>query len=124
MSGADEFFTLARDLGSAPRKLARALYDVYKEQGDAFAEDWATNAKATAGRHAHQYPFFIDAEAHVGLAIEVEIGPRAEGQGLLGRVLELGSATSPPHLDGARALPAAEHRLERAADLAVAYVIP
>lgn len=124
MSGAGEFFDLARDLQAASPKVARVLYDVFKESGEAFAEDWRSNAVQTAGAHAAQYPGFIDSETRVALGVHVETGPREEGQGLLGRVLEFGSATSPAHLDGQRALPAGLARLDRAADVAVAFTLP
>lgn len=125
MSGAGEFFTLAKDLGQAPRRLSVALYDVYKAEGVQFAKEWAANARETSGAHGKFYPDSIDSETHVALGIEVKIGPNSgKKQGGMGRGFEFGSVNQPPHLDGARALPAAEQRLERAADLAVAYVIP
>lgn len=125
MSGADEFFVLARDFEKAPAKVAAVLYDVFKESGEAFAEDWAANARQTSGTHGKWYPDSIDSETHVALGIEVEIGPNsAKKQGGMGRGFEFGGPTQPAHLDGARALPAAEHRLDRAADVAVAYALP
>jgi hypothetical protein len=123
--GASEFFTLAKDFERSSIKLAAALYDVYAEQGVQFAHDWAANARETSGTHGKYYPDSIDSETHARLGIEVEVGPNsAKKQGKMGRGFEFGSVNQPPHLDGARALPAAEQRLERAADLAIAYVVP
>jgi len=125
MTGASEFFDLARDLGKAPVKVAAELYTVYKAEGVAFAADWAANARETSGAHGKYYPDSIDSETRVAFGIEVEIGPNsAKKQGSMGRGFEFGSVNQPPHLDGARALQTAERRLERAADLAVAYAIP
>jgi hypothetical protein len=107
VSGADEFFTLAKELGRAPRKVAVALYDVYKEQGEQFAKDWAANARETSGTHGKWYPDSIDSETHIALGIEVETGPNSsKKQGGMGRGFEFGGQNQPAHLDGARALPA------------------
>lgn len=125
MSGADEFFVLAKEFGEAPRKVAAALYDAYKSSGDAFARDWADNARETSGSHGKWYPDSIDSETRVALGIELEVGPNtAKRQGGMGPGFELGSQNQPAHLDGARALPIMDRRLERAADLAVAYALP
>jgi hypothetical protein len=125
VSGADEIFTLAKELGRAPAKLAAALYDAYKAEGEQFAKEWAANARETSGTHGKYYPDSIDSETKLALGIEVETGPNSsKKQGGMGRGFEFGGQNQPPHLDGARALPAAEQRLERAADLAVVYVIP
>jgi hypothetical protein len=61
----------------------------------------------------------------VALGILVETGPDSSmKQGSMGRGFEFGSQNQPPHLDGARALPAAEQRLERAADAAIGFLLP
>lgn len=125
MSGADEIFELAKDFGAAPAKVTSALYDVYKDSGDAFAEDWADNARETAGEHGKHYPASITSETKVSLGIHVETGPESGmPQGSMGRGFEFGSQNQPPHLDGLRALPIAERRLERAADVAIGFVLP
>ena len=53
---AEEIIALAADFHQAGRKVGSALYDVYKESGDAFAQDWASNATETAGEHGKHYP--------------------------------------------------------------------
>lgn len=125
MTGASEFFDLAADFGKASAKVAAALYDVYADAGDAFAEDWASNARETSGEHGKHYPNSITSETRVALGIHVETGPDSSmKQGGMGRGFEFGSQNQPPHLDGLRALPIAERRLERAADVAIGFVLP
>lgn len=125
MAGASEIFELAADFGKAPAKVAAALYDVYKDAGDAFAKDWASNARETSGEHGKHYPNSITSETRVALGILVETGPDSSmKQGSMGRGFEFGSRNQPPHLDGLRALPTAEQRLLRAADVAIGYALP
>lgn len=116
---------LAAELGKASRGVALGLYKVYEESGEAFARDWASNARATSGVHGKHYPDSIDHETRVAFGISVEVGPNsAKPQGSMGRGFELGSVNQPPHLDGTRAVPAAEARLSKAADVAMAYLMP
>lgn len=123
--GASEIFGLANDLGKASTGLAKVLYKVYAEEGETYAQDWASNARETSGVHGKWYPDSIDSETRVALGIEVEIGPNsAKKQGSMGRGFELGSRNQPPHLDGLRALPTAAARLERAADAAIGFLLP
>lgn len=123
--GASEIFGLAKDLGNASGKVARALYEVYAQEGEEFAKDWAANARETSGVHGKWYPDSIDSETRVALGIEVEIGPNsAKKQGSMGRGFEFGSVNQPPHLDGVRAMPIAEVRLERKADAAIGFLLP
>lgn len=125
MSGADEIYGLAADLGKASRKVTAALYVVYKESGEAFAEDWRRNAVETSGEHGKHYPNSIDSETRISTSIHVETGPNSsKKQGGMGRGFEFGSKNQPAHLDGARALPTAEQRLLRAADIAIGFVLP
>jgi hypothetical protein len=124
VSGADEIFELANDLGKASPKVASALFATFKAAGEDFAKDWQANARETAGAHAKEYPGYIDSETRVGFGIEVETGPRAEGQGMLGRILEFGTATSGAHLDGLRALGPADAKLTRLTENALDGVIP
>ena len=124
MSGASEVYDLARDFGKASAGVAVALYAVYKESGDAYAKDWQASARATAGKAAPQYADKITSETRVAFGIEVETGPVHEGQGELAPILEFGSPTSPAHLDGLHAMPAAEKRLTTAADAAIARLVP
>lgn len=116
---------LAADLGRASAGTAKALFDVYNESGEAYARDWAANAAATSGVHGKHYPSSIDHEMKVSFGVAMEVGPNsAKPQGSMGRGFELGSVNQPPHLDGTRALPAAEARLSKAADVAIAYLMP
>lgn len=116
---------LATDFGKASMGLARALYVVYREAGEGFAADWRHNTTATAGAHGKHYPKSITTETTVGRDIHVETGPDPRfRQGRMGRGFEFGSRNQPPHLDGARALPLAEKRLERAVDAVFAFLIP
>jgi hypothetical protein len=125
MPGASEIFELASDLGKASAKVAVTLFEVYKEQGDAFAEDWRSNARATSGEHGKWYPDSIDSETRIAFGIEVETGPNsAKKQGSMGRGFEFGSRNQPPHLDGLRALGPADARLTRLSDHALRGVIP
>ena len=125
MSGAQEILGLAADLGKAPAVVARVLFDVYKESGDAFAKDWADNARETSGTHGKYYPDSITSESRLAFGIEIETGPdSSRKQGRMGRGFEFGSKNQPPHLDGARALPMAEQRLLRAADVAIGFALP
>lgn len=122
---ADEIFVLARDFGKASAKVVPALFDAYKKEAKAFEADWRTNAAATSGKHGKHYPKSITSEMKVGLSIVAEIGPESgRPQGSMGRGFEFGSRNQPPHLDGARALPAAEGRLESAGTAAVDKVLP
>ncbi len=117
MAGASEFFELAADLGKAAPKVALALRTVYMESGEAFAEDWASNARETSGEHGKHYPNSITSETQLSTDILVTTGPDSGmKQGSMGRGFELGSVNQPPHLDGLRALPAAEARLLLGAD--------
>lgn len=125
MSGADEIYALAADFGKASAKVASTLFDVYDQSGEAFADDWRSNAAATSGAHGVHYPGSIDHEMKLSFGISVEIGPNsAKKQGRMGRGFELGSRNQPAHLDGTRALGAAEARLARAADVAIGFLAP
>lgn len=120
-----DVYALARDFGVASKGIVRALYTVYKDGGDDFARDWADNAGETSGEHGKWYPDSITSETRVGFDIEVETGPESgRKQGGMGRGFEFGSMNQPAHLDGARAMPAAEQRLLRGADVAIALLLP
>lgn len=126
MSGADEIYALATDFGKASSKVAVALFDTYKQEGETFAEDWRDNARATSGEHGKHYPDSITSETKVALGIVVETGPepRPGNQGAMGRGFEFGSRNQPPHFDGLQAMGPAEIRLERAADTTIGYLLP
>lgn len=125
MTGASEFFALARDFEKAPRKVALALYAAWKDGGEAFAEDWASNARETAGEHGKHYPDSITSETKVALGIEIVTGPESGlKQGGMGPGFEFGSQNQPPHLDGLRAMPIAERRIDRLSDSAIGFALP
>lgn len=126
MSGASEIFDLAGDFGRAAGQIGSALYDTFASEGEAFANDWKANASATAGEHGVHYPSAITSEVRGGLSgVTVEAGPESgPPQGGMGRGFEFGSRNQPPHLDGLRAMPAAEARIEKAADSTIGYLLP
>lgn len=127
MSGADEIFDLARDLGTASRSVASGLFDAYKGAGEGFRDDWQHNARNTAGEHGKHYPNAITTEMKLaGLtSITVETGPESgRRQGGMGPGFEFGSVNQPPHLDGLQAMPLAEKRLERLSDAAIGLALP
>jgi hypothetical protein len=121
----NEYTGLAAEFGRASRRVASALFDVYRDAGDQFAKDWANNARQTSGAHGKWYPDSIDSQTHVSMGIEVEVGPNsAKKQGSMGRGFEFGSQNQPPHLDGVRAMTGAEERLARMADAAIGHLLP
>ena len=125
MSGADEVFALAHDFKKASAEVARALYDTFKQEGETFAKDWASNAEATSGEHGKHYPKSITSETRLSLGILVETGPEsAMPQGGMGPGFEFGSVNQPPHFDGLQAMGPAESRLERAADATIGSLLP
>lgn len=122
---ADEVFDLADDFGSAAAEIGGALYDTFKQGGEAFAEDWRHNAERTSGQHGRHYPKAITSETKIALGILVETGPETgRRQGGMGRGFELGSRNQPPHLDGLGALGPAAERLEKTADATIGYLLP
>lgn len=124
MSGASEFFDLARDFGQAPGKVASGLFEAYRGAGEGFRDDWQHNARATSGEHGVHYPDAITTEMKfAGFSIEVETGPES-GRKQGGMSFELGSRNQPAHLDGLRAMPLAAARLDRLADAAIGLALP
>lgn len=126
MTGASEFFDLARDFEKAPAKVASGLFDAYRGAGEGFRDDWADNVRAIAPNHLPHLPNAITTEMKfAGFSLEVETGPESgRKQGALGRGDEFGSRNQPPHLNGARAMPLAEKRLDRLADAAIGLALP
>ena len=121
--GAGEFFILAKDFGRASGRVARALGEVYVQTGESFRDAWRQNAVQTAGEAGKHYPNSIESTPRIRLGLEVEVGPNpALPQG--GMSFEFGSSKQPPHLDGARAMPAAEALLERRADTVIGLLVP
>lgn len=123
MSGAEEFFDLARDFEKASIKTASALYDAFKAGGEGFRDDWRDNARQTAGVHGKHYPDAITTETRLAFGIEVVTGPE-KGRKQGGMSFELGSRNQPPHLDGLRAMPLAEKRIDRLTDSAIGHTLP
>lgn len=122
---ADEIFELSADLNAAGPKVIKAVFSTFKEESETFAEEWRTNASVTSGRHGKHYPKSITAEMKVSTSIVAEVGPETRRkQGGMGRGFEFGGPKQPPHLDGARALPAAERRLEQAVADEVERLLP
>ena len=101
---ASEVYKLAGDLSMVGAKSVPVLREVMAASGEAFAREWAANARETSGEHGKWYPDSIDSEMRPGLHIEVEVGPNAaKPQGRMGPGFEYGSVNQPPHLDGQRA---------------------
>lgn len=125
MSGASEVFDLADDFGKAAAEIGRAVFDTLSSEGEAFAEDWADNAKQTAGVHGKHYPKSITSEAKLAFGVTVEVGPETgKKQGSMGPGFELGSRNQAPHLDGLRALGPASDRAARAVDATIGFLLP
>lgn len=126
MSGADEFFDLARDFSEAGPKVASGLYDAFKAGGEGFRDDWRHNVRSTSPQgHLKHLPDAITTETRVALGIHVETGPEAGlRQGRLGLGDEFGSRNQPPHLNGLRAMPLAEKRIDRLSDAAIGLALP
>lgn len=125
MSGASEIFDLADEFAAAANEIGAAMYETFKAEGEAFADDWRSNATQTAGKHGKHYPSAITSETKLSLDAVVEIGPEsARRQGGMGPGFELGSQNQPPHLDALRAAPTAEARIEKAADATIGFLVP
>lgn len=125
--GATEFFKLALDLTRAPAKMVHPLAETFKQAGEAAAQQWAHNARATSGVHGKWYPESIDSEARFTLTgnVEVEVGPNsAKKQGRMGRGFEFGSVNQPPHLDGVKAFEVMEPRVESMTAATIGYLLP
>lgn len=98
----DDLSSIARQ---APRDMIRTVREGVRV-GNSVAKDFARD---TSGAHAKKYPSAFTAEMH-GLQSTLtghglysgEYGPRPEGQGLLGPILESGSRNNPAHLNLAR----------------------
>lgn len=123
----NEIADLARDFGAAPAKIASGLFDAYRGAGEGFRDDWRHNVRSTSPQgHLKHLPAAITTEMRFGgFSIEVVTGPESGmRQGKLGRGDEFGSRNQPPHLNGLRAMPLAEKRLERLADAAIAFALP
>lgn len=121
---ASEVYALAADLSQVGAKSVPAVRGVMGEAGDAFAREWAANARETSGEHGKHYPDSIDAELVFDVSgVSVDVGPNsAKKQGSMGRGFEFGSVNQPPHLDGLRALDGLQVRAERMVDSAIGHL--
>lgn len=123
---ASEFFALAARMATTPAKTDPVVRSAMSRAGQAFANDWRSNAVETSGQHGRHYPNSIDSELVASpFAVAVDVGPNAgKPQGSMGRGFEFGSVNQPPHLDGLRALDKIEKRLEGDLDSAVRPLLP
>lgn len=88
---------LARDFRQAPAKVGRKVAAATRSaaaQGNRLAKKYA---RQSAAAHGKDYPDTFSTEMHTPL--DWEYGPEARGQGLLARILNDGSPTSPAHND-------------------------
>jgi len=130
---ASEIYELAGNLSAVGPKMVPTLRSTMGEVGDAFAEEWANNAREHFHEdgHAGRYPKSIDADLVFGVSsVAVEAGPnptKAAGgrsQAFLGPVLEFGNEDTPAYLDGLRALDGMQQRTERVIDSMMGYLLP
>lgn len=121
---ASEVYALSADLSQVGAKAVPALRGVMGDVGEAFAKEWAANARETSGEHGKHYPDSIDSELVFDVTgVSVEAGPNsAKKQGSMGRGFEFGSENQPPHLDGLRALDGMQARAERVVDSAIGHL--
>ncbi|MFF2954332.1 hypothetical protein ACFVVU_23680 [Kitasatospora sp. NPDC057965] len=102
-----------RDLARAGAEMDRQTRQVLSRGALNIKRDWASNARATAGRYAPHYPRSISYDPPVvgpGGAFVV-IGPdKGAPQGALGNILEYGTSRQGGHNDGGRALRTEEPR--------------
>ena len=115
---ASEVYRLAARFDRTPAKAVPALRTSMAAVGEAFAKEWADNARETSGEHGKHYPDSIDSElVFCVTSVAVEAGPNtSKKQGGMGRGFEFGSMNQPPHLDGLRALDGMQVRAERIID--------
>lgn len=121
---ASEVYKLAADLSQVGAKSIPAMRGVMNEVGQAFAKEWAANARETSGEHGRHYPDSIDSELVFDFGgVSVDVGPnRDKKQGSMGRGFEFGSENQPPHLDGLRALDGMQKRAERIVDSTIGHL--
>lgn len=123
---ASEIYELATGLTQVSAKMVPALRATMGVAGEAFAESWAANARATSGTHGKWYPDSIDSElVFNATGVSVDVGPNsAKKQGSMGRGFEFGSENQPPHLDGLRALDGAQEVAERLVSETIERLLP
>lgn len=123
---ASEIYRLAGDMTQVSARMVPALRGTMAAAGEAFADDWRSNARETSGSHGVHYPDSIDSElVFNATGVSVDVGPNAaKKQGSMGRGFEFGSRNQPPHLDGLRALDGAQQRVERMVDATIGHLLP
>lgn len=106
--GADDFRQAAAALTAVSAGAVPALRATMAVAGEAFAKQWADNARETSGEHGKHYPNSITSNLALTFAtVSVDVGPdRSKPQGGMGKGFEFGSKNQPPHLDGVRAMDA------------------
>lgn len=121
---ASEVYKLSSDLAQVGPRSVTTVRGVLGAMGEAFAREWASNARETSGEHGKHYPESIDSELVFDITgVSVEVGPNsAKKQGRMGRGFEFGSQNQPPHLDGLRALDGIQIRADRAMDSAIGHL--
>ncbi len=123
---ASEVYRLANDMSAVGAKAVPALRSTMAAAGEAFAQQWSSNARATSGEHGKHYPDSIDSELVFDLSgVSVDVGPNSgKPQGSMGRGFEFGSVNQPPHLDGLRALDSMGERAEKMVDATIGHLLP
>lgn len=123
---ADEFMTLAADLGKASVEVTTALRAVVQEGISDVKDAWRENATATSGVHGKHYPNSITYETRVLAGTIIgEVGPdSSKPQGSMGRGFEFGSRNQPPHLDGLRAVDSIAPAMEKRFNTALGFLLP
>lgn len=126
MGDASEIYGLGDGLAEVGAKTVPAVRQVMSDAGDAFANEWRSNATETSGEHGKHYPASITSELAFSVtSVAVDVGPEsARKQGGMGRGFEFGSVNQPPHLDGLRALDGMQARLDRILDSAIGHLFP
>ena len=121
---ASEVYRLAGDLSQIGFRTVPALREAMAGVGEAFAKEWADNARETSGTHGKHYPDSIDSELTFSVrGVTVEAGPNiSKKQGRMGQGFEFGSENQPPHLDGLRALDGMQKRAEAIIDATVGHL--
>lgn len=128
---ASEVYRLSGDLSQIGFRTVPALRGAMAGVGEAFAHEWADNARETlrpgrgkGGSHAWGYPDSIDSGLSFTVTtVTVEAGPNVHKKhGFLGKVLEFGGEHSPPYLHGLRALDGMQVRAERVIDATVGHL--
>lgn len=121
---ASEIYQLAGDLSQVGLRAVPALRSAMGGAGEAFANEWRSNARATSGTHGKYYPDSIDSELVFDVGgVSVDVGPNSsKKQGGMGKGFEFGSENQPPHLDGVKAMSAMESRVEAIIDATVGHL--